>query len=90
MKTRRRKRIGSCWRILANQRDGSRVDLQSDGESVFDELVIDGFLHIEQMDTGFWWARIGDARLEIVVEKGDVTVNVERGAYGERRGGTIS
>lgn len=76
-------RLGSRWRILAHGRKGpvrlySRnyrprgslgelPDPQAPHESVFDELVIDDFFHVEQMDTRTWWVRIGDEMLMFTV-----------------------
>lgn len=52
--------------------------------AVFDELVIDDWLHLEQMDTNSWWMRVGDACVNVTVRKGGkvVDVSVERGVYG--------
>lgn len=51
-------------------------------EGVFDELVIDDWLHLEQMDERSWWMRVGDARINIVVhESRRVEVSIERGVY---------
>ena len=58
---------GSTWRVLA--RDGAReVTAQNDG--LFDELVVDRWLHLEQMTEDTWWMRVGDARLDIKVDRG--------------------
>ncbi|MBN8469456.1 hypothetical protein JYJ95_23390 [Corallococcus exiguus] len=51
-------------------------------EGVFDELVVDHWLHLEQLDEREWWMRVGDARLLVRVESsGDVRVDGERGCY---------
>lgn len=42
---------GAQWRILA--RDGTRSFEASD-QGVLDELVIDDWFHLEQMDDGWW------------------------------------
>lgn len=48
--------------------------------SVFDELVVDDWFHIEQMDTRLWWMRIGNADGKSLVvwvripSKGDAVV----------------
>jgi len=70
---------GTIWRILA--KDGSReVTLENQG--VFDELVIDDWLHLEQMDERSWWMRVGDASIHVVINKdGSVEVSVERDVY---------
>lgn len=47
--------------------------------TVFDELVIDDWLHLEQMDDRYWWMRIGDTVLWITVpRKGPVQVAVRK------------
>jgi hypothetical protein len=79
MGSRQRAKPGSRWRILA--RDGEReVSAQDDG--VFDELVIDDWLHIEQMDDNTWWMRVADARIDIrVLPNGQAEVAIERDVY---------
>lgn len=69
-----RRKPGSRWRILAKGPKDRRVDIRSSrparldpsrdvsvmAGAVFDEVVIDDWLHIEQMDTRQWYARVGD------------------------------
>ena len=44
-------------------------------DSVFDELVIDDWFHLEQMDTRLWWMRVGDYHLWVrIPAKGDPIV----------------
>jgi hypothetical protein len=70
---------GSRWRILA--RDGER-EITAQNEGVFDELVVDEWLHLEQMDDSTWWMRLADARIDIrVLPDGRVDVSIERDAY---------
>lgn len=70
---------GSRWRILA--KDGER-EVTAQNEVVFDELVVDGWLHLEQMNENTWWMRVGDARLDIKVgPAGRAEVSIERDAY---------
>jgi hypothetical protein len=81
-----RRRHGSEWRVLA--RDGAR-EIEHGGEGVFDELVVDQWLHIEQLDDAAWWLRIGDARVLVRIDEHEaVTVDVERGFYAEPAGET--
>lgn len=70
---------GAVWRILA--RDGKKkIALENQG--IFDELVIDQWLHLEQMDANNYWLRVGDARVSICVRgPDDVDVTVERDVY---------
>lgn len=56
---------------------------------VFDELVVDHWLHIEQLGEREWWMRIGDARILVAVQSsGDVRVDVERGFHAPIHGTT--
>lgn len=51
---------GSRWRLSAYQKGGrERVNLENAG--VFDELVVDDWFHMEQMDTRAWWLRLGQS-----------------------------
>lgn len=78
---------GSAWRFLSHRADSS-LELQNDG--VFDELVVDDWLHVEQMDHAQWWLRIGDARVFVtLLDDGRADVSVERGAYAATCGETI-
>jgi hypothetical protein len=77
---------GSQWRVLAH--DGAR-DIEHEGEGIFDELVVDEWLHIEQLDEAGWWMRVGDVRVLVRIdESGKPTVDVERGFYAEPLGET--
>jgi hypothetical protein len=77
---------GTRWRILAHQSDKS-AELENQG--VFDELVLDEWLHLEKMDVDEWWLRIGDARIWVSRdESGKVQVDIERGCYGPILGST--
>jgi hypothetical protein len=70
---------GALWRILAKD-DSREISLENEG--IFDELVIDDWFHLEQMDERRWWIRVGDARIDVVVdENGRVKVSVERDVY---------
>ena len=61
-----------------------------ENRGTFDELVVDEWLHIEQMDAQTWWLRVGDARLIVAVNEGQPMVDVERGFYSEPRGTTTN
>ena len=70
---------GSKWRILA--RDGDR-EIRLENQGVFDELVIDRWFHLEQMDDRAWWMRVGDARIVVEIRSDcSADVTVERDAY---------
>ena len=72
----RHPRPGSTWRFLAWTKSGDPIERQSKGGETFDELVVDDWLHIEQMDRDTWWMRIGD---DLVVRvKNGAVVSIER------------
>ena len=75
---------GSRWRVLAH-RGGDRVEVENEG--ILDELVVDDWIHLEQMDDDVWWLRIGDARVVITVTPGEQpTVDVCRAFYAPQKG----
>jgi hypothetical protein len=81
------RQFGKVWRVLAHRGDGGSVEVENHG--AFDELVVDDWLHIEQMDAAVWWLRVGDARLWVTLDNmGQATVDVERGFHGRTRGTT--
>lgn len=58
--------------------------------AILDEVVISKILHLEQMTAREWWMQLGDAWVWIKIDEKDrVTVDIERGQYGEERGFTI-
>lgn len=78
---RRRKLPGYRWRTLAwdeSKPEQPPLKQEYDGtESVrFDELVIDDWFHMEQMDDRIWWACVGDMHFNILVRHdGRVEIN---------------
>jgi hypothetical protein len=82
------------WRLTydTSGRKSARVNLIDAGD--LDELVImarDGktaLVHLEKMDTHHWWMQVGDASINVHDGKSGVSVNVERGEYGEANGNT--
>ena len=55
----------------------------------FDELVLDDWLHLEQMNERAYWMRLGDAYVWIQLPaKGDPIVSIRRGEYGPVSGET--
>ena len=79
---------GTRWRFLAH---GAQGTTQLENAGVFDELVVDDWLHVEQLDERVWWLRVGDARIMVtLIDDGTATVDVERGSYGPTRGNTVS
>jgi hypothetical protein len=66
---------GATWRILARQGE-RRIEMENQG--IFDELVIDDWFHLEQMDDRRWWMRIGKASVHVVISPaGEATVTIE-------------
>jgi len=82
------------WRFSYDTkcRKSVRINLEDAGE--FDELVLmsrDGktaLVHLERMDRHDWWMSVGDAMVNVHDGKGGVSVNIERGEYGEANGNT--
>jgi hypothetical protein len=77
---------GKRWRFLAH-RDGAKIELENEG--VFDELVVDDWLHVEKMDNNAWWLRVGDARIFVTISAPErFSVDIERGFYAPINGTT--
>ncbi|BAM93118.1 hypothetical protein S58_71530 [Bradyrhizobium oligotrophicum S58] len=78
---------GRRWRFRAVRVGGRSIELWNQG--IFDELVVDDWLHIEQMDDKVYWLQVGDVCIWVTVAAGEKpVVDVQRGAYGEVRGDT--
>jgi hypothetical protein len=71
---------GSRWRLLVHSDDGRRshnvTSEPSDAKdsvslpgALFDELVVDDWCHIEQMDSRKWWMNIGGVTVWVRVDK---------------------
>jgi hypothetical protein len=72
--------------VLARRGD-AKIELENQG--VFDELVLDDWLHVEQMENAVWWLRVGDARLIVTLQRGAPPIlDVERGFYAAANGTT--
>lgn len=84
-------RPGSHWRILAHELDGSSYgepiedDHEHRGPSEFDELVVDEWLHLEQLDKRLWYMRLGPLLIHVTVgERGrakQVSVTCDEDGY---------
>lgn len=75
------------WKLLVESPSGKENRFQ--GESGFDELVVDDWLHVEKMDAKVWWLRVGDARIMVrLSEASSPEVDVIRGFYADIRGET--
>lgn len=59
---------GSHWEVFA-QGAGRGVHTGSDRHpgTIFDELVVDHWLHVEQMDTHDWWINVGGVHMNVTV-----------------------
>lgn len=78
---------GYKWRLQAHRKDGTPVRSENDG--LFDELAIDDWFHLEQLDDRCYWMQIGDARITVhIPAKGPPQVNIQRGEYGDVCGRT--
>ena len=78
----RRPLPGRTWSILAHGTNRPAIDLQFDQKSrtTFDELIIDDWFHIEQMDDRAYWVRVGPLVLFVrIPSNGEVDVSVEVG-----------
>lgn len=70
---------GRSWRLLAH---GDSASLSIEDEGSLDELVLDGWFHLERMQENLWWLRVGDARLLVELhENGSVDLRIDRGFY---------
>lgn len=49
--------------------------LDLEGHGVVDEVVIEQWFHLEQMDKRVWWIRVGDVYMNVRLKKG-VTVTI--------------
>ncbi len=73
-----KKNKAMCERLKLPVKDN--VPLAPD--TVLDELCIDNWFHIEQMDHNAWWMQVGDACINVIIkEDGTTDVSVERDVY---------
>ena len=60
---------GYRWRILIHDESKRGLDrdvtIAGGGAALFDELVVDDWLHVEQMDSRVWSVIIGDLVLSV-------------------------
>ncbi|MFK7998883.1 MAG: hypothetical protein AB8H86_04775 [Polyangiales bacterium] len=70
---------GSKWRLGSEEGD---TTFAVANRGIFDELVVDDWLHIEQMSERVWWMRVGDARIFVELDdEGSPVLSVERDCY---------
>lgn len=62
-----RKRPGVSWRVLAWSENDTPIALENNG--VFDELCVDDWLHLEQMDDRSWFLSVGERAFWIDIPK---------------------
>lgn len=68
---------GYKWRVLAHHDNGGITERQYDAKDrvCFDELVVDDWFHMEQMDTRDWHVIIGDHHIDVhIPESGPPTL----------------
>lgn len=75
--TKIRHRAGARWRVLAHPKDGPPFEARDQG--IFDELVVDHWLHIEQTSARSWWMQLGPLRINVTLRAdGKVDLLLER------------
>jgi hypothetical protein len=64
---------------------GDQIALSSDDHppSVFDELVVDQWFHMEQMDSGLWWMSIAGVVVHVNVNRDGKATRVRVDAPGD-------
>jgi hypothetical protein len=71
--------IGSSKREVAHVIDIKGAKSLVSEKTVLDEVCIDDWLHLEQMDDRYWWMRVGEYVLWITIpKKGPPQVTVRR------------
>ena len=81
-----RRRPGWSWRFLCQGTKRSEYFTTNSDETAapFDELVVDDWFHIEQMDTRTWWMRVGDCDFWITVPRnGPARISLTEGKLHE-------
>ena len=72
---------GRKWRVHAYDGDN---DVEVENQGVFDELVVDHWLHVEQMDERVWFVRVGEQGINVTVQSdGEVIVELRVAVEGE-------
>ena len=70
-----RRKPGYRWRLLAhNDKSDQPIDVRHDRADgvCFDELVVDGWLHIEQMSARQWWMDIAGLTVNVWIKASGV------------------
>lgn len=70
--------LRDSWRILAyydGKYNKSSKKCDEQAPTGFDEVVVGKWLHLERMNTGYWWMRLGNKEADITVDtRGRATV----------------
>jgi hypothetical protein len=70
---------GASWRVSSRHPRygfGGGASSLDHPRSIIDEVVIDGWLHIEQMDARQWWVRVGNLHVNVELRTdGSATLN---------------
>lgn len=84
----KRHKPGSHWRVLVHGAPGPVLDVGHDAykqPTEFDEVVVDEWLHLEQLDSRLWSLRLGPLLISIHVgERGqadEVTVDCDEDGW---------
>lgn len=88
----RRPQHGSRWRFLAwGKRGHEKVALSSEERpAIFDEVVVDSWLHVEQMERDTWWMQVGDCHIWVRLDRdGNAKVYLNEGTIQDNRLGSI-
>lgn len=73
---------GANWSVTAREFVGDNVHdvFAASNKGIIDEVVIDNWFHMEQMDYNRWWFRIGDAVVDVSIDENkQPLVSVKRG-----------
>jgi len=68
---------GRRWRLRAYESDTA---FEVENRGTFDELTVDHWLHVEQMDERLWMVRIGDRGLLVTVNQDGSVSTSETGS----------
>lgn len=68
---------GSKWRLRAVNAQGEEfISNETSGKWHFDEVVVDHWLHVEQMSQREYWLKVGDAHIWIDIGEDGFARNV--------------
>lgn len=74
-----KKTSGRNWRIKFETKSGME---EIENLGLLDEVVIDEWLHIEQMEETQWWLRVGNAKIWVTLDpEGNATVSADLDFY---------